>query len=224
MVRNNFYRKVYLLRSGNSTGTCFGLYIDEEEYFVTAKHVVEHLGSEGRVFLFHDGGWKYADAKIYHHQNPKIDISILKLHKRVIPNPLDVNYTLGDIAHGQDTYFLGFPYQIFSNAAKHINADYPMPFAKKGICSLITHQNKITTVYLDGHNNPGFSGGPVCFKNFKTNELHIGAVISAYRLNHPQAIIDKNNEEQELYYRENAGIIISYDIKHAFEIINEQAT
>jgi hypothetical protein len=66
---------------------------------------------------------------------------------------------------------------------------------------------------LDGHNNPGFSGGPVLFKEQEHGELKVAAVVSGYRFeNEP---IYHGEQELPVTYRYNTGIIISYGIKHA---------
>jgi hypothetical protein len=53
---------------------------------------------------------------------------------------------------------------------------------------------------LDGHNNPGFSGGPVVFKAVEQP-------------------IFQGDEETALTYRYNTGIIVAHDIKAAMTII-----
>lgn len=221
MVMGSQIQKTFFIRVNQSTGSGFALYDNKgDEYLITAKHVVDILGNKGDIQIFHENTWKDLSIKVFRHSNNEIDIALLKAEVRIIPNPLPIVYSLGDINIGQDTYFLGFPYGIFSNIGNTINSNFPIPFVKKGTCSLINHENEVTKLYLDGHNNPGFSGGPVCFKNEQTNKFHIGAVVSAYRLNNPQPTRNKDGQETDLYYMENSGIVISYDIKHAFEILN----
>jgi hypothetical protein len=71
--------------------------------------------------------------------------------------------------------------------------------------------------FLDGHNNPGFSGGPVVFKEPNKNEFKVASVISGYRYtNEP---IFAGEEKVPLAYRYNTGIIISYGIKHGVDLI-----
>ena len=71
----------------------------------------------------------------------------------------------------QDVYFLGFPYDL-TNDGGTINRNFPIPLIKKGILSAI-QVGEVKTLLLDGHNNPGFSGGPVVCQivNGRSDEL-----------------------------------------------------
>lgn len=124
--------------------------------------------------------------------------------------------TSGGIIWGQDVYFLGYPYGWFGNVGG-LNRDFPMPFVKKAILSCMTTEAEVQVLFLDGHNNPGFSGGPVVFKEPHKNEYKVASVISGYRYtNEP---IFAGDEKFPLGYRYNTGIIVSYGIKHAVELI-----
>lgn len=69
-----------------------------------------------------------------------------------------------NIFYGQDIYFLGFPYGLQSDVGE-LNSNLPMPLVKKGIVSSFLFENPRKVLLLDGHNNPGFSGGPVIYRN-----------------------------------------------------------
>lgn len=78
-------------------------------------------------------------------------------------------------------------------------------------------EDKPTIIFLDGHNNKGFSGGPVLFKEHGHGELKVAAVISGYRFaNEP---VFNGDQELPITYRYNTGIIISYGIKHAVALV-----
>ena len=66
--------------------------------------------------------------------------------------------------YGQEVFFAGFPFgeNLFTTSTQTVNGLFPMPFVKKGIISAEATENGATILYLDGHNNPGFSGGPIC--------------------------------------------------------------
>jgi hypothetical protein len=218
MINTNLLEKVFRLKNGNHTGSGFTLYDkNDNEFIITAKHMVDSLGNNGIIGIFHNNNWKNISVQIYRHGNPIIDVAVIKTNIRLISNPNPINYGTAGLAIGQDTYFLGFPYGIISDPGNQLNLKFPMPFVKKAICSLVSFDQGITTIFLDGHNNPGFSGGPVCFKN--EDNFNIAAVISGYRLNNPLNVTDRNGGDSGFQYQENSGIIISYGIKHAFEII-----
>ena len=73
---------------------------------------------------------------------------------------------------------------------------------------------------LDGHNNPGFSGGPVFFPmSTKFNDHSVGllGVISGYyyQTNTVQ------NGSGTITYKENSGIMIAFDSQVISRIINQ---
>ena len=73
---------------------------------------------------------------------------------------------------------------------------------------------------LDGHNNPGFSGGPVvCHIADRNNELTVIGVVSGYRADSIPVL--HKGKETELIYQYNTGLVIAYKINLALELINE---
>ncbi len=59
---------------------------------------------------------------------------------------------------GQQVWFLGYPYGLGSHFP---NGEFP--FIKRGTMSAIDSTNPHAVVlYVDGFNNPGFSGGRFC--------------------------------------------------------------
>ena len=150
------------------------------------------------------------------HCNGEIDISVLATNIRLSPDfPLPP--TMAGIIYGQDVFFLGFPYGLKGEIGQ-MNRDFPLPFVKKAIFSCL--QNTPTgaqLLFLDGHNNPGFSGGPVIFKESNSNEFKVAGLISGYRYN--EEPIYQGEEKLPLVYKYNTGIIISYGIKHAVDLI-----
>lgn len=213
--------KVYFLKYGNSTGTCFTYYNGGIEYLVTAKHVISGIGNSGEVQIYHEDTWKNIHVSVYYHTNKKVDVAVMSSETRIINNPLEIQYSMDGISPGQDTFFLGYPYGLFSNLGDNLNGSFPIPFIKKGTCASIIKENGQNILYLDGHNNPGFSGGPVCFTNLFSKKHHIAGVVSAYRLNNPQQILNAQHEKIDLLYMENSGIIICYPINCVDEIIGK---
>lgn len=79
---------------------------------------------------------------------------------------------------GQDVYSLGFPFGLATKFDKPIPTH--IAFIKKAILSAIdARPGSGHVLYLDGHNNPGFSGGPVIYANYNERErLEIAGVIA----------------------------------------------
>jgi hypothetical protein len=42
---------------------------------------------------------------------------------------------------------------------------FSVPLIKKAIISATVHEHGATVLLLDGHNNPGFSGGPIVYRD-----------------------------------------------------------
>lgn len=117
---------------------------------------------------------------------------------------------------GQDCYFLGFPYfGTLTPKALGLNAGFPLPFIKKAVVASINNPN----IYFDGHNNPGFSGGPLVFWDHFKKIQKIMGIVSAY--------VTQTGEIKPIptatgaFYTENSGIGLAYNIKPAKELIEK---
>ncbi len=215
MITTNAIQRTFHIRVGDSTGTCFTVDVDNKQYIITAKHVVCDLEGTTAIKVFHENQWKNIDVTVVGHCDGEIDVSVLSANIQVSPTyPLEP--TSAGMVYGQDVYFLGFPYGMVGEAGP-MNRDFPLPFVKKAIVSCMDFQGGIQTHFLDGHNNPGFSGGPVIFKENNRNDYKVASVISGYR----QAVepVYQNGSPVPLELRANTGIIISYGIKHAVDLI-----
>jgi hypothetical protein len=129
------------------------------------------------------------------------------------PTGLPLKYSTNGLIYGQDSYFLGFPYGLTGKSI-FTEAGFPMPFVKKGVISYFEKG----LLYLDGHNNPGFSGGPVVFGSPGNAVTNIAGVISGYKSTFNPVLIDKKPTEYS--FQENTGIIIVYPIENAIDIID----
>jgi len=217
MITTNVIQRTFHIRVGSSIGTCFTIDISNKQYIVTARHVVETITDTTSISIFHDNQWKDIEVTLVGHCTDEIDISVLSTNFQLSPlHPLEAS--MGGLIYGQDAYFLGFPYGMTGELGQ-MNRDFPLPFVKKAIVSCLqTSPTDAQMVFLDGHNNPGFSGGPVIFKKPDSNEFKVASIISGYRYN--EEPIYQGAQELPLAYRYNTGIIISYSIKHAVDLIN----
>ena len=163
--------------------------------------------------------WKDLQIKLVGHGEGEVDISVLAADIQISPKH-SLTPTMDGIVLGQDIYFLGFPFGLMSNIESQ-NRNFPMPLVKKGIVSLVAKRGNY--ILLDGHNNPGFSGGPVVF-NHKTHgfDYCVAGVVAGYRF--ACEPVYKNiepglNENPIGYYKSNTGIIQAYSIHHALDLI-----
>src|SRR5262249_6713368 len=114
--------------------------------------------------------------------------------------------------YGQEVFFLGFPYGITGPFTLGPEG-YPIPLVKRATLSLFHGDVWL----LDGHNNPGFSGGPVVFKKPGTEEFKVAGVISSFRFAEEPVLA--GGQPTPLVYRYNTGIIKCPRIDHAVALI-----
>ena len=104
------------------------------------------------------------------------DVAVFATGVKLGPRyPLSIG--MAGVILSQEVYFLGFPYSMITywNESKVA----PLPFVKKAIVSQIELSEHSSILYLDGHNNPGFSGGPVVCKLPKHTDWMVVGVIYA---------------------------------------------
>jgi hypothetical protein len=123
------------------------------------------------------------------------------------------------VIFGQQVSFLGFPFGWFQKCNIELNDMRPLPFVKTATVSSLNLGDESVLV-LDGINNIGFSGGPVCFKKPEERYSRICGVISGYYPSgNPLCVktIDQNGSEgieelSECFVQENSGLILASPI------------
>ena len=203
---------------GTKAGTAFTMEKNNVQYIVTAKHLFKdsNYPSSARIGVYENKQYVFYDVDIKYPANPDVDIAVLKTTPYVQLTPIyPTTFSSADIAIGQDVYFLGFPYD-YDNLLCNMPGDkYPIAFIKKACLSSYIQTQGI--FLLDGLNNPGFSGGPVCFKKGGSNTYNIAGVIASYRYEE-QPVFDANGNKLDMCVKTNTGIVNVFDIKFAVEI------
>lgn len=215
MITANVLQRVFLLEYNDKYGSCFTVDIAGKQYVVTAKHVVEGISKNDSIRLFHGDEWKHVQTKSIGVGAGEIDIAVFCINERIYAH--SVEPSMDGILYGQDVYFLGFPYGWYEVGEHELNRGFPLPFVKKAIVSNLGNHPEGRILYLDGHNNKGFSGGPVVFKRQSTNEFRFAGVVSSYRWQPEEVYI--SDAPSEAYVQYNTGIIEAFDIEHAVDII-----
>jgi S1-C subfamily serine protease len=202
----------------NGEATGFEIDYKGKIYLVTARHVVAGLSTTG-VTLQVEQSKKWIDYKTVRTLLPpsdNADIAVLETSKPFSTfaiKPSDDSKGEGP-TFGQPVWFLGYPYGIGSQLA-----NMQLPFIKRGTMSAVdaTDPNAIV-VYIDGFNNPGFSGGPIIYYDFKTHEYRILGVVKGYRGD--SAAVSVKGQPADIQVLVNSGILIGYSIKHALQAID----
>lgn len=230
-ILNRVFKLVYgdPYKQSFSSGTAFTMECNDSQFLITARHVFEQSAewtypNEGTIWLLTDNG-KYTlyEVDIKYPADTKVDIAVMRLknHQYVSKNP-NLNTNEGNINEelilGQDVFFLGFPYDYGTLLMPFSGSERPMPVIKKACFSGRLKGGHACMVF-DGLNNPGFSGGPVCYRSTDApnGTMSIAAVISGY-FPEKQDVLDENGRPTGSYVKSNTGIITAYDIKEAVQV------
>jgi hypothetical protein len=193
------------------SGTAFTIEIDKRQYVITARHLVQGIKQHDQVELKTSAKWVTVPVTVID-TDTNADIAVLAPPAQ-ITTAFPVSPTLNGSVIAQDVYFLGFPYGLYVPLVGGFNA----AFIKKGIISSeITDPKGTPYIFLDGHNNPGFSGGPIAFKNVRDGHWQIGGVISGYRWETNGVV---NTTDTNAFVKENTGIVIGVSIDVAVKAI-----
>lgn len=217
-----------------SYATAFSLDVENKQYLITASHVIKFIGNEGTIDIFHDSQWKPIDINVVGRgdaNHSATDVAVLAATCHLDPSHPGTYYqlktTTTSFVFGQQVYFCGFPYDLYTEIEK--NNGYPVPMIKGALISGTIKKTGMPELFvLDGHNNPGFSGGPVAFQpeGGQTPEFQVIGVVSGYHVNHAPVIYqDRSTGQQQatkLVSRENAGIILCPSIKQAIDMIERK--
>ena len=218
MITANVIYRVFRLKVGLETGTAFTIEEGGREYLVTARHIAHSLQGECQIEVFRDGGWAPLQVATVGHAPGDVDISVLAPSERLTPTrPLPLRATSDGLTYGQEAYFLGFPYGISDRFLKETG--HPVPLVKRLTVSTLFGKPYL----LDGHNNPGFSGGPVVFCPPARKEFQVAAVVSGYRWA-SAPVRDQQDRDTEFHLRENTGIVVAYDVNEAIALIRVNPT
>jgi hypothetical protein len=253
-ITTNVFTRVLHIRVNAGTAheeeaTGFTLGVDGREYLITAKHVVARLADAGTVGIEQNNHWVNVPVTVFRCDDP-VDIAVLIAPFQItlnLPLPVEPN-----IQYGQEAFFLGFPYNMGSPG--NVNGGFPFALVKKGLLSgylPIEDGKKGALMLLDGYNNPGFSGGPVVYRDLKQPNytLNVVGVVSGFKPEvvsvveqHPIPSPDKASEvakdqpwriqkkEDGTYfeYRDtgnsvalNTGIVYAYALSPAIDLIRK---
>lgn len=225
-VPNDMLQRTVLIKFENEMGTGFVLAYEGKAYIVTAHHVVRDLKDGGAIQVQRPEGWKdYHVAKILLPTCGEADVAVLDGDEVLPPSfsafPTAISQDDEGPMMGQQVWFIGYPFGL-SGRSPNSSPEYgSLPFIKRGTMSAIDSSNpRAVVVYIDGFNNPGFSGGPIMYWNFKKNAYRILGVVQGYREDSAKVLVNGQHVDTNLLV--NSGILVGYSVTHAIQAIKQE--
>lgn len=204
-----------IIYNGNS-GTAFLVDSDKGQLLITAKHIFGNVSSGDNVqydLVINNTNQTFSNT-VFIHSNLHVDIAVVRLGNPLVKETLSLKK--GDSYFlAQRCLFLGYPlFQLGSQTDIG-----KIPFVKSAIISAFHEENKTEIMLLDGHNNVGFSGGPVITYSEALDKQFIIGVISGYIIDPKNVNVVLGSITTQIRVNENSGIIISYAAEYIYQII-----
>ena len=221
-ITANILDRTFRIRYQGATGTGFTVDIEDQRYLVTAKHVVDSLQDGEMVEFFNQDSWIPVEMRLVGHGEGDVDVSVLE-PGYLFGGGEKCHYTMDGTALSGEVYFLGFPYGLHMSPIGEFGKEnffLSIPLVKRAIISAFPSTIG-NPMLLDGHNNPGFSGGPV-IRVDSSGAMFVIGVISGFK-SELQRVSDKDSNPTTNFFQINTGIIVAYDIRHVLAIINSQS-
>lgn len=216
-VTRGILEHVYHLTTDALQGTCFLIEYKNQEYLVTAAHLFKkETKTKSNVNITINNGTPITlTAEFLKHSDSTIDVAVLRIPISLKKSELYL--VNGGVSVGQQVYFLGYP-SFKGLQFATVDKLGTFPLVKGGIFSGMIKVNGYLLEFIDGHNNPGFSGGPVVFFNHENKTTNICCIISGYYYEIKNLIVE--GKASEYLIPENSGIIKSFPAQLALRIID----
>ena len=183
-VTTNILLRVFPVRIGARSGTAFTVEIENRQYLVTAKHVLQ--GELPATIEVEMDDWTRIPVTLVGRGRGQQDVLVLATDRQLSAAfPVDIG--MAGLMLGQSVRFLGyFPSVRTSPLPGYRKRGAPLVMS--GIVSGFHFDETGAagpSLWIDGHNNKGFSGGPVVFQPAEAPSpeecrWRIAAVISGY--------------------------------------------
>ena len=221
VVNSNILFRVFRIYVGNSSGTCFTIEHNNSQFIITVKHLFKDIDYPDhiQIGLLQNHKIVYIDCDVNYCEGD-IDIAVLKPNPTiVISRKTNIIFSLDGTQFGEEVYFVGYPFD-YDLTLRNLPSSYnPIPFFKHAYISCFVNNELIA---LDGINNPGFSGSPVC--RFENGKTIVFGIVSGYRFVRSTVYKEENGNETSTgdYVKENTGIVYAYSITKALELLKEK--
>jgi Trypsin-like peptidase domain len=202
--------------SGKTMGSAFYVDFEDKQYLLTAAHVVGADASELKIKS--KDKWISFPCSVLAIDEVE-DIIVLKMPISFKSKDIPVELSAEGLLWGQPVWFLGFPFGDGHVSNLHADGILPMPYVKWAFLSSFGSGNAPAGMILDGHNNIGFSGGPVGFMPEQGVQKFCGLIVGyKEEIEFVEKFIGEKIEER-LIYKTNTGLIRAVDAWKLLELI-----
>lgn len=238
---SHIYSRTLPIKTKAGISSSFVMSYGEQEWLVTANHVVRSRSGVDRDFeVIRPSGPPWAGLeRINPTPSPTshADVAIFQLWKK----GLDVGPPLIPYATGPDSIeplqpvcLLGFP--DFGDPKMYTLKPFSprVPLIRQAVVSGEADDMDMNVWLLDGMDNHGMSGGPAIICDQESGEYRVFGVISSYVPAHapstpaepqggrPRSVGVAPPSSIDAYFETNSGLAIVYDIKHVVAVIDEK--
>ena len=147
--------------------------------------------------------------------SPGADVAVFSLDDtKLVDESMTLTPSAEGIALSQGVFFLGYP------LPDRVPLGSTLPFVKQGILSQNALIGGVNVWWIDGMNNPGFSGGPVVFNRGGVGNVNwqVMGIVTGYVTQ--EIAVAGGLPGLAGLVPTNSGIIMAYDIKHATDAID----
>jgi len=226
VITTNILQRILRVKSSRGFGTAFTIDRDrgKKQYVVSAKHIF----GEENTFEFAKINTNPNTSEGICWKQPSHELPLCNETEDVVVFPLKTPITprhqlLLDraLGLGQDVYFLGFPFGMALPGGEILNNGLPTPFVKKGIIAGYKYPGAGLPfgIWLDAHNNLGFSGGPVVVVDDR--KVHVIGIVSAYNLEPVMRVSQNSPPVPVPGMVSNSGLAYAPSIRNALKLIEE---
>lgn len=221
-VNSNVFTRTFAIKYEDKFGSGFTTEVDGKQYLITAKHIFPNNALIDFIEIYQDKKWKRVNVNPIICLDDSIYDVVAFAPNIQISKTLPLEISSDQIMLSQEVFFLGFPY-FMKTDAEAINLGFPIAFVKKAILSAMNTIGKdIDIFFLDGVNNPGFSGGPVVFWDYSKKAFKVVGIVASYKYSLDTVYLQNSNREIEATdYRikSNTGIVIAFGMNKIIEAI-----
>jgi Trypsin-like peptidase domain len=229
MITRGVFKRIFRVAFQKNVGTCFAIEYQGKQYLITVAHLLRGVDTNAELSIWRNKGWEPLPIRVVG-IDEKRDVAVLAAEKQLCAAH-GVIVGSRHLTVSQDIYFLGFPYGLYSddvNTEEGPTDGFPLSLVKKGIVSAFTLGRDGEDFLIDGHNNPGFSGGPMVFERTglirkqipgAVIKYHwrIGGIIRGYFTE--QIAVKMGDKELKATLDHNTGIIKCVNIAHAMRML-----